>query len=182
MEIQQALINRRTIHKFNSRKVPEEYVERAICAANQAPCHRHTFPWRFTRVNKEKRRLIEQLYLKDKYDIDKINKSTDYKLIAKFVNPSHLIVASQISVNDQSLELENYAACACAIQNLLLSLAVDGVGSKWSTVPIIKNEGTYKIVEISPDKEKIIGFLWIGYGEIPARIDRPSISSVYRKL
>ena len=33
----------------------------------------------------------------------------------------------------EKLGLEDHAACACAIQNFMLSLAEEGIGSKWMT-------------------------------------------------
>ncbi len=181
MEILQAIKERRTIHSFSKRRVPKEIIERSIDAANQAPCHRMTYPWRFTSIGRKKRELILQLQLKIKFD----DKPIDQKKIditkAKLLNPSHLLIASQLSTNNQDQKREDYAACACAIQNLSLSLVEDGVGSKWSTGKITTDMRTYEIAEISPSEEEIIGFIWVGYGDIPSPINRPTINSTLRE-
>ncbi len=110
--------------------------------------------------------------------IDKIK----YKKIKeKFLNPSHLLVATQICANNQVQKLEDYAACASAIQNLSLSLVGDGVGYKWSTGKITTDPKTYQIVEIDPIEEEIIGFIWIGYGIEPPSITRPLLNTIYRE-
>tara|TARA_Y100001968_G_C19315912_1_gene696666 strand:+ start:265 stop:819 length:555 start_codon:yes stop_codon:yes gene_type:complete len=183
MNIHEAIRNRRTIHSFTTDKVLPNIINRAIDAANQAPCHRLTFPWRFTNINSEDRSLLIQLAIKMKFgtfsqEHEDINAK---RLITKMTNPSHLIVASQICSKDPKQTLEDYAACACAIQNLCLSLIADGVGSKWSTAKFTSSKETYQITKIDPRNEKVIGFLWIGYGEPSKKINRPNISSVFRE-
>ena len=181
MEVEQAIRERRTIHSFSQRKVSKEIIQRSIEAANHAPCHRMTFPWRFTSIGRKKRELLLELQLKIKFG----NKPTDQKNIertkAKILRPSHLLIASQVSTNNPVQSREDYAACACAIQNLSLSLVSHGVGSKWSTGKITTDPNTYQIAEINPNEEEIVGFIWIGYGTKPPLIKRPLISTIYRE-
>ena len=181
MEIAQAIKNRRTIHIFSKKIVPKEIIERSIGAANQAPCHRRTFPWRFTSLGMNKRELLFQLQLSLKFT-DKSIDEIKYKNIKdKILNPSHLVVATQVRANNAVQKLEDYAACACAIQNLSLSLVGDGVGCKWSTGKITTDPNTYQIAEIDSSEEEIIGFIWIGYGTEPPSITRPLLNTIYRE-
>ena len=182
MEISEAIKKRRTIHSFSKKSVPSEIVEKAIFAANQAPCHRKTFPWRFTRIGIKKRELLYQLQLTLKFGEKPINDSNLKKIREKMLNPSHLLIASQLCNENQAQKHEDYAACACAIQNLSLSLVEDDVGCKWSTGKITRDPNTYRLAEINPIEEEIIGFIWIGYGTIPPLIKRPATSSIYREL
>ena len=181
MEIGHAIKKRRTIHIFSKKRVPKEVIERSIVAANQAPCHRKTFPWRFTRIGFHKRDLLFDLHLSLKFGDKEIDEFNLKKTKEKFLNPSHLLVASQVSSDNEVQKLEDYAACACAIQNLSLSLVADGVGYKWSTGKITTNPNTYQIAEIDPFEEKIIGFIWIGYGTEPPLISRPLLNTIYRE-
>ena len=181
MEIAQAIQKRRTIHCFSKKIVPREVIERSIFAANYAPCHRSTFPWRFTSLGINKRKLLYELQLALKFG-DKLRTDSLVKTIKdKILNPSHLLVATQVRCDDQVQKLEDYAACACAIQNLSLSLVADGVGYKWSTGKITKDPKTYLIAEIDPNEEEIIGFIWIGYGSTPPIITRPFLNKIYRE-
>tara|TARA_Y100001968_G_scaffold333708_1_gene398562 strand:+ start:7162 stop:7710 length:549 start_codon:yes stop_codon:yes gene_type:complete len=182
MDIQEAIRKRRTHHLFSREKVPEEIIEKAIDAANYAPSHKLIFPWRFTRVGMNKREQIATLALKLRFTHSEGDKKQKQKIKDKILNPSHLIVASQISTDDQLQKKEDYAACACAIQNLSLSLTADGVGSKWSSGKMTKDINIYQIVEINPEEQEIIGFIWIGYGQVPSIINRPSLSSIFRKI
>ncbi len=181
MDIQEAIRSRRTIHSFNTRMVPEKFVQRAIEAANHAPCHRLTFPWRFTRLNRKKRQLLAELAVEKRFYCRKIDEGIKEKIYAKILNSSHLLVASQILTEDPKTKLEDYAACSCAIQNLCLSLVSDGIGSKWSTGNITTEKNTYEIVGINSNVEQIIGFIWIGYGETPPQINRPLIETIFRR-
>tara|TARA_B100000945_G_scaffold288805_1_gene261417 strand:+ start:620 stop:1171 length:552 start_codon:yes stop_codon:yes gene_type:complete len=181
MEIAQAIKKRRTIHIFSKKSVPREVIEKSIVAANQAPCHRRTFPWRFTNIGMKKREQLYQLQLSLKFGDNSIDELNLKKIRDKILNPSHLLIASQIYTNNQVQKLEDYAACACAIQNLSLSLVSDDVGCKWSTGKITTATNTYRIADINPNEEEIIGFIWIGYGSKPPLIKRPPVSSIYRE-
>ncbi len=182
MEIAQAIKKRRTVHLFSRKSVPIELIDKAIVAANQAPCHRLTFPWRFTNIGMKRRELLYQLQLKLKFGDKTIDASSLEKIRDKIFNPSHLLIASQVCTDNQVQKLEDYAACACAIQNLSLSLVSDDVGCKWSTGKITTDPNTYQIAEINPSEEEIIGFIWIGYGTEPPFIKRPLISTIYREI
>ena len=181
MEIAEAIKKRRTLHIFSKKRVPREVIEKSIFAANQAPCHRRTFPWRFTSIGIKKRELLYQLQLTLKFGDMTIDESSLKKIRDKMLNPSHLLIATQVCTDNQVQKLEDYAACSCAIQNLSLSLVADDVGCKWSTGKIIKDPNTYQIAQINSSEEEIIGFIWIGYGTEPPLIKRPSISTIYRE-
>ncbi len=181
MEIAEAIKKRRTLHIFSKKSVPREVIEKSIFAANQAPCHRRTFPWRFTSIGIKKRELLYQLQLTLKFGDKTIDESSLKKIRDKMLNPSHLLIATQVCTDNQVQKLEDYAACACAIQNLSLSLVSDDVGCKWSTGKIIKDPNTYQIAQINSSEEEIIGFIWIGYGIEPPLIKRPLISTIYRE-
>ena len=181
MEIHEAIIKRRTIHVFSKKRVPKEVIERAIFAANQAPCHRRTFPWRFTSLGMNRRELLCQLQLSLRFGDEQIDKYNLTKIKDKILNPSHLLVATQVCSDNQVQKLEDYAACACAIQNLSLSLVSDGVGYKWSTGRLTTDPNTYQIAEIDPYEEEIIGFIWIGYGTEPPLIVRPLPNTIFRE-
>ena len=182
MELAQAIKKRRTIHIFSKKIVPSEIIKKSIFAANQAPCHRRTFPWRFTSIGIKKRELLYQLQLTLKFGDKSIDESSLKKIRDKMLNPSHLLIVTQVCTDNQVQKLEDYAACACAIQNLSLSLVADDVGCKWSTGKIITHPTTYQIGEINPREEEIIGFIWIGYGKEPPIIKRPLLKKIYREL
>ena len=182
MDTKKAIFKRRTIHLFDKKKVSETIIENAIEAANQAPCHRLTFPWRFYSVGSKKRIQILELALDIKFQNKEIDHKSKNLFSKKYLDPSHLLLASQVLSEDQLIKKEDYAACSCAIQNLSLSLTTSGVFTKWSTGAITRNPKIYNIAGINPSKEELIGFIWIGYGKELPEISRPLISNIYKKI
>ena len=182
MDAKKAIFNRRTIHFFENKKVSENIIRDSIEAANQAPCHRFTFPWRFYSVSLQKRMQILDLAIEIKSNKKQINENEENLIREKYINPSHLLITSQILNKEPNIQKEDYAACSCAIQNLCVSLASDGIFSKWSTGAITKNPKTYEIVDIDSQIEEIIGFIWIGYGKNLPKITRPLIDQIYKEI
>ena len=182
MDAKKAIFNRRTIHFFENKKVSENIIRDSIEAANQAPCHRFTFPWRFYSVGLKKRMQILDLAIEIKSKNKQIERNVENTIRKKYLNPSHLLITSQILNKDLTIQKEDYAACSCAIQNLSISLASEGVFSKWSTGAVTKSSKTYEILDINPQVEEIIGFIWIGYGKNLPKITRPLIDQIYKEI
>tara|TARA_B100000378_G_scaffold270161_1_gene258967 strand:+ start:61 stop:609 length:549 start_codon:yes stop_codon:yes gene_type:complete len=182
MDAKKAIFNRRTIHFFENKKVSENIIKDSIEAANQAPCHRFTFPWRFYSVSLKKRKQILDLAIEIKSKKKQIDENAENIIKEKYLNPSHLLITSQILNKEPTIQKEDYAACSCAIQNLSISLASDGVFSKWSTGAITKNPKTYEIIGLNAKIEEIIGFIWIGYGKNLPKITRPLIDQIYKEI
>ena len=95
MEIDQAINKRRTIHVFSNKRVPKEVIEKSIVAANHAPCHKRTFPWRFTSLGMNKRELLYQLQMTLKFGDKQVDECIKKKMRDKMLMPSHLLVASR---------------------------------------------------------------------------------------
>ncbi len=184
MDLYDALHNRRTIHRYTRDPLPEGAVDRALAAAILAPNHRLTYPWRFTRVGRETRKPIAELAcrLKAKPDAPCTDELAE-KVRAKILNPAELIVVSIVRHDDPAIAREDYAAAACAIQNIHLALAGEGVGSKWSSGKVTCHPETYQHLGIDSEREEIIGFVWAGIAEnTPKTPERPPLSEFVRSL
>ena len=46
-EVQDVLNSRRTVYKFTKQEVEQDKINQALLAASNAPCHKHTHPWKF---------------------------------------------------------------------------------------------------------------------------------------
>ena len=78
--------------------------------------------------------------------------------------PEWLIVtlASEHKLTEK-LGLEDHAATACAVQNFMLSLASEGIASKWMTGALgAPPEAVLKCVDAGRG-EKLMGAIWYGY-------------------
>ena len=70
--------------------MPREVIEKSIVAANQAPCHRMTFPWRFTNIGMKKRELLYQLQLTLKFGDKPIDEYNLKKIRDKILNMANI--------------------------------------------------------------------------------------------
>jgi nitroreductase len=163
-----------------------EVVNRALTVALAAPNHRMTEPWRFTVVGREAREPLVaiSIELKGKKSGGKVDPSTANSVRDKMVNPAWLIVVSQVRNANPSVAREDYAAVACAIQNLMLSLHADGIGSKWSTGAVVSDPRSYQHLGIDSEREEIVGFVWVGLpAKPPIKVPRKlSLQAVTRYL
>ena len=107
MDVHQAIIKRRTIHSFTSKPVPHSFILKAIEAANYAPCHKLTYPWRFTIVSEHTRASISSLALMIKANGKLLDEKLKSKILSKFNTPSHLIIVSQVLSDDPKQKLED---------------------------------------------------------------------------
>jgi nitroreductase len=167
------IASRRTVHEYRDGALPDGTLERALDAAVAAPNHRMTEPWRFRRVGPNTRAELLAIYLDLKTAATgTLTEGRTTRLRAKFMTPAELLVVSRVRHDDPSVAREDYAAIACAVQNLTLALHADGVGSKWTTGAVTRDSRTYEALGVDFDSERIEGFVWAGIaatGAKPAR-------------
>lgn len=172
---------RKTVHLYTPAPVDEGAVERALQAAQLAPCHKYTWPWRFVRAGMATRERIHALAGALKFP-DGVPDRVKPKLMQKFVNPQ-LFAVAQVIDDDPFRRREDYAAVACAIQNFCLSLGSEGIGSKWSTGGVTRAPETYELFRIDPAEQEIVGFVVFGHAlEDKPRPERPPVADVVRVL
>ena len=111
------------------------------------------------------------------------NQTPDYMCIAlaeKF-EPGWLIVTCNKS-GDEILQQEDYASCACAIQNLMLYLSEAGVATKWTTGPITRDKRFYRLLEIDPNEVLVVGIVWYGYPKITPEQKRKDVADIVTEM
>lgn len=184
MQLYDAIHRRRTIHDYLDRPLPEGAFERIIDAAHQAPNHKLTWPWRFSRIGRETREktlLPLGIRLKAPTGRDPSPKLVA-KITEKLMHPAELVVVSLVRCDDAFRAREDYAAAACAIQNLQLAATAEGAGAKWSSGGLTTHPETYAAVGIDPEVEEIIAFVWIGVPAKVPSIKRPPLEAVLRAV
>ena len=142
-------------------------LHRAVEAATYAPNHKMTEPWLFRRLGTDAIAAIASLNAASIADPDKAAKKA--KRWADIRN--WLVVTSRITPGDELLTREDYAATCCAVQNLQLSFAADGVGTKWTSGDIQRTPEFERICGVDGDAECVCGVIWYGYaadGAAPA--------------
>ena len=182
--VQENLVSRRSVYRFDDRPVPRECLERGFEAARHAPCHKQTHPWRFYVLGPTAREKIVDIAdglsreKSAKLGEDDVEKMAT-KARSKILDPPVLIaVATARSVDDSFREEEDYAATVCALHNLVLSLWDQGIGCQWSTGSITRNRVTYEMLGMSESEQRVIGFLKVGYPALVPVREKKAIEEI----
>jgi nitroreductase len=172
-EILELIKDRRTIYPetFGPRKVHKEQLELMLEAANWAPTHGHTEPWRFKVFSGSSLQgLMDELAAIYKETTPE-HKFAEHKYLrfTKRAELSSFVVAICMKRHDQTKisELDEVMAVAAAVQNMSLVASAYGIGTFWST-GLISTEQVKQCLHLE-DKDKCLGFLYVGYpsGEWP---------------
>lgn len=176
-EFAEVLQGRRTIELFLHTPVPKALVKEAIEAATWAPNHHVTEPWHFYLLGKQAiERCLDLCF--DIVSDRKGEKAGEFKRERWSEKPGWLVVTCEKS-QDELLQQENYAACSAAVQNLMLYLWKAGVGCKWTTGPITRDERFSDIVGFDSDKAFVVGLIWFGYPKLTPTQSRKSLAEVF---
>jgi nitroreductase len=162
-ELQRLITTRKTAQRFEPEPIPAGAVTRALRCAITAPNHKLTNPWRFVRVGERTRADLEDLYIDLKSEKRQLSENEEKRLRRKVGDPPELVAVVQELTDDDFRRREDYAAVACAVQNLSLSLWSEGVYSKWNTGSLTRQDETYDWLNVDSTSEEIVGFIWIGY-------------------
>ena len=165
--------NRRTVHEFlPGPPVPEEIITAAIAHAVWAPNHRLSQPWRFYLMGPESVAAICRLN-SELVRAKQGDKAAEIKLQRWRAVPGWLLLTC-VQDADEVRRWEDYAACCCAAQNLMLYLWDRGVGVKWNTGGVSRDLRFYEIAHINPAAERVVGIFWYGTpAEVPTAARRP---------
>ena len=208
-ELQQSFQNmlktRRTVSNFlqhseSSADHLRSAISRAVQCAVEAPNHKRTEPYTFTRLiapSAATEALANVCYHVSVRSMREKQKGSEKTLLAeaerkrdRWRSIPAFLVASVGGMPDQvppeahaseyaqlpfvppqtELQLENYAASCAATQNVLLSLHSEKLGSKWATGPVIRTKAFRDVVQLRND-ELVVGLIMVG---IPKRVPRSS--------
>lgn len=146
---------------FSDQEVTKEEIETLLEAANAAPTHKRTQPWRFVvfrgdglhRLGNELARIYKQTTPAEKY-----NEMTEQNM-AKKATVSKVAIAIIVNYTGELPEWEELAATACAVQNMWLASHAIGLGGYWASPGLIKHLGSFLKLE---DNQQCLGFFYVG--------------------
>ena len=162
MDVQTAIRTRRDREGYAPETPPREVIERLIEAATWAPNHRLTEPWRFAVLAGDGREAMAdavQAWLESTGATEGAIRSARNKVLRA---PVILIVSQVNRPDDPVRDLEDYAACMCAIQNLLLEAHAEGLAVHLSTDQTMHGDGPKAYLGLRPE-DRIVAYLNIGY-------------------
>jgi nitroreductase len=167
---------RRTIALFDAREVPQDLVMQALDVARWAPNHHVTEPWQFYLLGPGGRaRMIE--LVRQVATEKKGEKAGEFKAQSAAQIPGWIIVTCRRST-DPVRQREDYAACACAIQNLALYLWQAGVGCKWSTGSVLEAPGLAAVVGHDAEAEEPVAIVRYGFPRIVPQQTRRDVDEI----
>lgn len=171
---------RRTTHNFTPTLIDDSVINEALATAVWAPNHKFTQPWRFVLPGEKTQQAICQLNAK-LVAASKGERAAQVKLERWQAMPNWLVI-SQVIANDELIYKEDYAACACLVQNLSLLLWNQGVGLKWSTGDVIRHPEFYELLGINPAEEEVVGLFWYGEPASEPSVKREPAEGFTRRL
>jgi len=162
MDVFTAIRSRRDIERFAEQIPPRDLVERLIDAAIWAPNHRLTEPWRFVVLAGAGREamgdaIAASLAVEGKPE--GAQRSARSKLLRA---PVTVVVAQVATPEDATRDLEDYAACVMAVQNILLAAHAEGMIAHFSTGAMVEYEGAKSYIGLAPH-DRIVGYVNLGY-------------------
>lgn len=142
----------------------------AIESARWAPNHRHTEPWTFYLLDPPRIVRLGELWA----EVQARKGAKPEKVERKRLEWGHakgvLILTCESAPDaDAVTRKEDYAACCCAAQNLMLHLWSEGMGSKWSTGAVWEHEDFWPLLGHAqrPEHAEVVGIFFYG---IPTRV------------
>jgi len=168
--VRKVILNRRSVADFDAESEVEDlYLLRAVEAATAAPCRNMREPWRFVGLGPEGVAAVSKL----------LNAEgawgTGGLPARRAVSNWCLATARTDSDGGYGAAEEDYAATCFAVQNFMLSMWADGVGTRWNTHPVFDGEDFSEICGIDTSVERVVGVIWYGLasggleGEKPRR-------------
>ena len=156
--------SRRTVNKFDATEVDDGVLRRALECAIAAPNRRGTEPWRFIKLGKKTVGKIVKLR-------EKISGSGGEGSFVSWTKVPHWIVVTYKRAKPDSgpdgkmQQREDFKSTCCAIQNFLLSMWSEGIGTKWTDGPLQRTEEFAEICGIDLKEEKLAGVIWYGFAK-----------------
>lgn len=162
--IKKIIENRRAVfpRQYNDKPIEKEQIQAVLEAANWAPTHRRTEPWRFKVITGEKRNELGN-FLAEKYkETAKKFSERKHKGIKEKCERSSciILICMQRDPKERVPEWEEISATAMAVQNMWLTASEMKIGSYWSSPTALIN----KIGEFTDLKagERCLGIFYMG--------------------
>jgi nitroreductase len=163
MDAFRALATRRTASGFDSSPIERSVIERLIEAATWAPNHKHTEPWRFHVLTGDARSDLAGRIAAWMRTSEGATESQVESTCKKLVRSPVVVVLAQAGTPDDPMrDLEDYAACSAAAQNLLLAATVEGLVSKWSTGKLATMPPAFEYFGLEPH-DRIVGYIYLAH-------------------
>lgn len=181
-----ALEARRSMARVRQETPPRDLIEKVLEAGAWAPNHHRTEPWRFIVLAGQARQRLGDVMaqafrtqLSDPQALDSealVERQRRKPLRA----PVIIVVAVVPSTEPKVREVEELAAGAAAVQNMLLAAEALGLGAMWRTGSPAYEPAVLRFLEL-PQTAHIVAFLYLGYPDPLPTVQRYRTASSYTR-
>jgi nitroreductase len=149
-------------------------VERLLQAADWAPSHGDTEPWRFTVFTGDSRRALGEAFA-EAYRIEageeNFRQSTfEAQRERVWSAPVWISIGMEPALRPDGTLLmtaeDEVMAVACAVQNLHLVASAQGLAGMWLSKGVFKHPSVAQFVDLAPHG-RLLGFFFLGWPAIP---------------
>jgi nitroreductase len=166
MSVRDAIAARRTHKEFTARAIGRAALEALLDAAVLAPNHRMTEPWRFVVLGPAAKQALGAIRARVKCgpiaagDDDAL--AARRATIARRTAAIPAIVAVVMKQHaEPAIREEDYAATFMGVQNMLLTAAALGLGTKVSTGAVLEDRELRALLRLGPD-ERCVALVHVG--------------------
>jgi nitroreductase len=177
-----ALESRRSIGRVLPDMLPRGIVEQVIEAAAWAPNHYRTQPWRFVVVTGSQREALGDVMAASLVATQEHPESPESREIAERTRrkplraPVIIVVAAVPSALPRAREIEDIAAVAAAVQNMLVAAHALGLGAMWRTGAPAYDPEVKTFLGLPPESH-VMAFVYLGYPNLPELPERSRSSA-----
>lgn len=168
MNVLELIKSRRAVFpaQYTQQDIAREDIEKLLEAANWAPSHKKTEPWRFKIIQGTSLESLgdhlSSTYARitpaEKYSIFKEKKLRENPTKAGVV----IAICMQRDIKERVPEWEEVAATAMAVQNLWLMAHSLGIGGYWSSPGLKDHMSDFLQLNVG---ERCLGFFYLGYAK-----------------
>jgi coenzyme F420-0:L-glutamate ligase/coenzyme F420-1:gamma-L-glutamate ligase len=178
---------RRTVRDFSTAPVSPAAIRRAIAAAVTAPAPHHSQPWRFALLESEqaRTRLLDDMLAAWTADLTadgftaqqiarRVRRGEPLRRAPLIIVPCLVADAAHAYPDPRRNTAERtmfVVSMGAAVENLLVALAVEGLGSCWVSSTLFCRDVTAAALGLPPDWEPM-GAVGVGHPAAPAA-ERP---------
>jgi len=165
--------NRRSVYPkwFTTEPVEREEILVLLEAANWAPTHKMTEPWRFIVMHSQTARIELSEFFGDYYTRntpqEKYSATKHKQTVLKPLQSAAVIaIVMQRDPAESLPEWEELAATACAVQNLWIAATASGFGGYWSSPASMLTADAAEFLNLK-EGEKCFGVFYLGRHRMP---------------
>jgi nitroreductase len=169
MDVIEAIETRRSIPKVQDTAPSKELITKILAASQFAPNHYHTEPWSFEVLTGSGRDKLGKAYglinmdnLGDEATESEKQEAFEKGMLKARRAPVIIVIKVQPSGQNNVVFVEEVAAVACGVQNMLLTAHSLGIGAMWRTGKPAYHPIMNKTFGMS-DPGFVFGFLYIGF-------------------